>query len=140
MKTGQIIRIAVLLVVIFGAGVLTGRMLTPRPRAMILTGTGRYSTSDTALGRLKRHFDLSAEQEGQFATLLEEIAQEMSQLPPGSPERLALFRRNIPKIESLLRPEQRTNFQEYVRTTEMRFQRQMRRQERKENAGGSENR
>ena len=110
-----------------GIGPAAGWLTAPRPRALIPRADGRFSTSDTAFARLKRHLELSAEQERQFRRLLEEMAQELSKLPPVSKERMDQFHRNVPKMEALLKPEQREAFNRYVRETEVRWERMLKR-------------
>jgi hypothetical protein len=131
MKPVQTIRIALALVVIFAAGAVTGRLTAPRPRALVPTADGRFTTSDTAFERLKRHLELSAEQERQFRRLLEEMARQMSKLPPASQERMDVFHRNVPRMEALLKPEQREDFKRYVRESEARWERSTKRRSEK---------
>ena len=77
--------------------------------------------------RLKLHLNLSEEQEGQFRQLFEEVAAEMSRLPPASREHVEKIRSYRPRMEALLRPEQQAAFTNYLHETEERFERVIRR-------------
>ena len=132
MKRAQIIRIALLLIAIFAAGLLTGRLTAPEPPVLVRNVAGRYSTWETLMARLKEQLALSAEQERQFAPIVEDAARQMSELPPASAQRLEVFRRMAPKMQALLRPDQEEKFQRYVRETEARWQRLLQRQSDKE--------
>ena len=127
MKGARIIRIIALLLLIFAAGVVTGRLTAPKTRALILNARGDLVTSATALNRLKVHLKLSPEQEEQFAELFEEVAVELSRLPPRSTERLETFKRYVPQMEALLKPEQLEDLHKYVAQTERNFMRAIRR-------------
>lgn len=125
MKPAQIIRIVLLLAAIFAAGIVTGRLTSPRPPTLVVTADGRVTTSESLLVRLNRELRLTAEQERQFRTLLEELAREVSPLPPASHERLAKFNGYAPRMKALLRPDQHANFERYVRDTQKRYERWM---------------
>ncbi len=131
MKFFQAIRIAVLLALIFAAGVFTGRWTTPRPRQMVLSAGGRLTTSDEALARLTARLGLDPEQQRQFAPLLEEVAGELSRHPPATTERLQVFRNFFPRMVSLLRPEQKPAFDQYVRDTERKMEQMIRNRNRR---------
>lgn len=126
MKPAQIIRIVLLLAAIFAAGAITGRLTAPKPPALVVTADGRVSTSEVMLARMKRELRLTPEQERQFSTLLEELAREISPLPPASMERLEKFRSYTPQLEALLRPDQRADFERYVREAQRRSERWIR--------------
>ncbi len=126
-NTARTIRIVALLLVIFAAGVVTGRFSVPKPPTSFTTAQGRTMTSSDALARLKRHMNLSPDQERQFGKLFEDMAVEMSRLPPGSQERMDAFKRHVPEMEAFLKPEQRDDFRNYVSETERRFERMLRR-------------
>src|SRR5436190_24389753 len=110
MKASQAIRIALLLVVIFVAGVFTGRWFGPKPRTPVLHTGGRMATSDEALARLTARLSLDAGQQRQFAPLLEELAGELASHPLASQERLNLLRRCFPRMLVLLHPEPKPAF------------------------------
>jgi len=118
MKASQAIRIAILLAVIFAAGVFTGRWFGPKPRTLVLHAGGRMATSDEALARLTARLSLDAGQQRQFAPMLEELAGELARHPPATQERLNLLRRYFPRMLVLLHPEQKPAFDQYVRDTE----------------------
>ena len=126
MKLGQPIRIVLLLAVIFAAGAVTGRLTAPRPPALMAMVDGRVVTSDYLFARMSRELHLSTEQERQFRPLVEEMAREMSHLPPVSRERLEKFKSYLPRMRALLRPEQHDDFERYLRETEVRFERSIR--------------
>lgn len=127
MKGARSIRIIALLLLIFAAGLVTGRLTAPTPRALFLNARGELVTSSTPLNRFKAQLNLSPEQAEQFAKLFEEVAAELSRLPPRSTERLDTFKRYVPQMEALLKPEQREDFQKYVDQTERNFMRAIRR-------------
>src|SRR5437867_887406 len=106
MNRAQRIRIAGLLMVIFAAGVVTGRLTARKPPTLVPTATGQLGTAENALIRLGHALTLSPQQERQFRRLFEEMAEPMSKLPPSSQQRLELFRRYIPRMEALLQPSQ----------------------------------
>jgi Spy/CpxP family protein refolding chaperone len=127
MKATRSIRIVILLLVIFASGIVTGRLTAPKTSTLVTTAHGGVTTSANAVAQLKRHLNLTPEQEQQFGKLFEGLAVEMSRLPPASQERLDAFRRRVPEMEALLKPEQREALQKYVAETEKRFQRVIRR-------------
>ena len=131
MKVSQAIRIAALLVVIFAGGVLTGRWTSPKPRTLVMNAAGRLSTSDQALGRLTSRLSLDAEQQRQFAPLLEEMAGEFARHPPATQERLEVFRRFFPRMVVLLHPDQKPAFDRYVRDTEAKMNQMIRNRNRR---------
>jgi hypothetical protein len=123
----QAIRIALLLLVIFAAGVVTGRLTAPQPPALVASANGQEALADVAFGRLNKVLNLSPEQERPFRALLEDIAREMAPLPRGSTNRLELFRKSVPRMAALLRPDQQATLKRYARETETRFERQAQR-------------
>lgn len=127
MRYWQVIRIVLLLAAIFGAGVATGRLTTPRGPAYVRNAAGKYNTSETMLNRIATKVKLDAKQQQQFGVLLEELAEGMARIPPGTRERLQLFRESVPRQRALLRPEQYPAFDELVRQTERRFEQSIRR-------------
>ena len=126
MKLARILRILLLLVVIFAAGLVTGRLTAPRPPTLMLMADGRIATSETMLTRLEQQLHLTPEQERQFRALFEEAAREMSRFAAATPERMEAFKRFVPRMEALLQPEQRADFDRYVRDTERRYERLLR--------------
>ena len=126
MKTSQVIRIAMLLVVIFAAGLATGRMTAPKPRAQVLHAGGRVVTSDGVLARLTAQLELDADQQRQFAPVLEELAGKFALYPPATPERLQEFRLAVPRMAALVHPPQKAAFDRYVRDTEAKMDRMIR--------------
>lgn len=126
MKPAQIIRIVLLLAAIFAAGAITGRLTAPKPPALVVTGEGRVITSAAMLARLKRELRLTADQERQFRTVMEELAREISLLPPASTERMEKFKSYTPRMEAILRPDQLADFAHYVREVQRRSERWLR--------------
>jgi hypothetical protein len=126
-NAGQIIRIAFLLMVIFAAGVLTGRWSVARPPTQVLMAGGRIATADTVLVRLTAEVGLDARQQGQFRPVLEELAEKLSRVPPASRERRDLFNSYVPRFRALLHPNQVQSFDRYVTETNRRFDRLIRR-------------
>lgn len=125
MKPAQAIRICALLVVIFVAGLVTGRLTAPKSPPMMTMADGRIVTSDYPMVRLRRSLNLTADQEAQFAALFEEMTREMSRIPPGTRERMAKFKGYVPRMRALLRSDQQPAFEAYVRDTEERFERML---------------
>lgn len=126
MKSAQAIRIGLLLGCIFAAGVITGRLTAPKPPVLVRQADGRFYTIETPLARLKTTLSLTPEQERQMRVLLEEVAKEMSVLPPDSRERLELFRKSVPRMEGLLKADQMPAFRKYVQERERSFERRIR--------------
>jgi hypothetical protein len=137
MKASQAIRIALLLVVIFAAGVFTGRWFDPKPRTLVLKPGGRMGTSDEALARLTARLSLDPEQQGRFAPLLEEMAVELSRHPPATQERLEVFRRFFPRMVVLLHPDQKPAFDRYVQDSEAKMDRLIRNRNRNRRLGAT---
>jgi hypothetical protein len=131
MTASQAIRIGFLLVVIFAAGVFTGRWFNPKPHTLVLQAGGRMGTSDEALARLTARLSLDPAQQLQFAPLLEEMAGELARHPPATQERLEVFRRFFPRMVMLLRPDQKTAFDRYVRDVEAKMNQMIRNRNRR---------
>lgn len=127
MKHAQTIRIVALLLVIFVAGVITGRLTAPRPPTLVPTAGGGARTAEMALPKLTGEVGLDAAQQAQLRPLLEEMAEQMARLPPASVERRDVFRAGVPRIRASLRPEQFEAFDRYVERTERAFERVIRR-------------
>ena len=130
MRRAQAIQIGVLLAAIFAAGVATGRFTAPQGPVYVKNIRGRYATSETKVEELTRRLALDAKQKEQFRVLLEDVAKEMAKYAPLSQDRLEVFRKNIPKQRSLLRPDQFDAFDEMVKETEARFEQARRKQQR----------
>lgn len=131
MKAAQAIRIGILLVAIFAAGIFTGRWTGPKPRTLVLQAGGRVATSDEALARITARLSLDPEQQRQFAPLLEEMASELSRHPPATQERLEVFRRFFPRMVLLLRADQKPAFDRFMRDTEAKMDRLIRNRNRR---------
>ena len=131
MKAAQAIRIGILLVVIFAAGIFTGRWTGPKPRTLVLQAGGRLATSDEALARVTARLSLDPEQQRQFNPLMEELASELSRHPPATQERLEVFRRFFPRMTLLLRADQKPAFDRFMRDTEAKMNRLIRNRNRR---------
>ena len=127
MKFAQIIRIALFLVAIYVAGIITGRLTGPRSPTQVITAGGRILTAETVLVRLTVELGLDASQRAQFRPLLEELTNRMARLPPATPERRGLFHSYVPRMRALLRAEQYAAFDRYVTQSERRFDQAIRR-------------
>jgi hypothetical protein len=138
MNTSQAIRIGILLAVIFGAGILTGRWTAPKPRALVMNPAGRFHTSDEALARFMARLSLDPAQQRQFAPLLEEMAGELARHLPATQERLEVFRRFFPRMVALLRPDQKPAFDRYMRDTEAKMNQLIRNRNRRLGATNSD--
>lgn len=126
MKRNQSIRIGLLLVVIFAAGIATGRFGAPKPVPAVQAADGREVTATGQLEVLKKELGLDETQLAQFKSILEDAVVRMSETKIGSPERIALFRENVAKLRALLRPEQQTALDRLVQETERRFRQNFR--------------
>ena len=131
MNVAQVIRIIALLMVIFAAGVFTGRWTGPKPRTLVLQPGGRLATSDDAVARLTARVGLDVDQQRRFSPLMEEMANEISRLPPATQERLEVFRRYVPRMVVLLRPDQRPAFDRFVADAEAKINRLIRNRNRR---------
>jgi hypothetical protein len=118
----QVIRIVFLLLLIFSAGVLTGRFTAPKPHFVTVAPGGRVQTAEAVLTMFKRQIPLTAQQEEKFRKLFQELEGEISLYPPLSDERLEIFRRTLPRMKELLSPEQRPALDRYARDIERRFE------------------
>jgi len=119
-------RIALLLALIFTAGVFTGRFTAPRPATLVIGPRGGVATAETALVRLTAEVNLDASEQARFRPILEK----MSHVPPATPERRDLFLSYLPRFRVLLRPDQLAAFDRYAGETERRFDRNIRRRNR----------
>jgi hypothetical protein len=129
-KTTQIIRIAVALAIIFAAGVLIGRWTAPSRTPFQMAGTGgKIVTTDSVLALLTAELGLDAGQRTQANAIIEEFAEQMAVLPPASPQRREVFRKCMPRIREILRPDQYNAMDRYVEMAERRWNRQIRRRE-----------
>jgi hypothetical protein len=137
-KFPQILRISVALALIFASGILTGRLTAPRsPTA--LAGAGRRTiTSDDVLAHLTAELGLNAGQKAKAQVIVEEAAEQMATLPVASPQRRDVFRKLVPQIREILRPDQYTVFDRYVEMAERRWSRMIRRREAKQGAAQEE--
>lgn len=118
----QTIRIVFLLLLIFIAGVWTGRFSAPKPQFIVVGQRGKVQTAETALARLKARIPLSAEQELKIRRMFEEMEDEVSKHPPFSAERMEIFRRYMPRVRAVLDPAQYEAFDRHVQDVERRFQ------------------
>ena len=123
-------RIALLLALIFTAGVFTGRFTAPRPATLVIGPRGGVATAETALVRLTAEVNLDASEQARFRPILEEMAEKMSHVPPATPERRDLFLSYLPRFRVLLRPDQLAAVDRYAGETERRFDRNIRRRNR----------
>lgn len=114
------------LALIFAAGILTGRFTAPSPPVALGPG-GR--TSDSVLARLTVEFGLDAGQKAKMKEVVDDISEQMASFPPATSERRDLFRTGIPRMRSILRPDQFAAFDRYVDMTERRFNRAIRRRD-----------
>lgn len=113
--------------VIFAAGVLTGRFTVPRFPVQIATPTGGIATSDMILARITGELGLTEEQQAQMRPIIEDSAEKMSQTPPATRQRLEIFTQGVPRMREVLRPDQYERFDRFVELTQRRFERQIRR-------------
>ena len=129
MPRRQIIRISLLLLAIFASGIMTGRLTAPSAKAPVRVTTvrGREVTVDSILNRIALDAGLDDKQREQLRPILEDLALHMNECPPGTRERLNLFRTATPKMRAHLHPEQYQAFDRHVRLTERQFERNIRR-------------
>lgn len=114
MTRWQQVRIALLLLVIFGGGFVAGRLSAPQPPARFLALSGEWRSTDEVLARMTARFNLDTAQQGQFRPILEAMARRMAALPPRAPERLEVFRDCAGQLRPLLRPNQLPAFDRSV--------------------------
>ncbi len=131
MKAARIIRIALLLVVIFGAGVLTGRWsASPPPLGTAHRPAAAASdvtqAAEDALRRLSWHVRLDSPQQDRLRVIVTGVAEEMVLHPRGSRERWQLFEAAVPRMRAELRSDQLADFDRYVELTTRRFERSVR--------------
>ncbi len=118
METVRLLRIGLLLGLIFGAGVLTGRWTAPRPPILVPVAGGGVRTADMALARMTAELGLDAEPQAKFKPVLEEMADQLAVLPPRSRERFEVLRQSGPRLRAFLRPDQQAAFDRLLRRTE----------------------
>ncbi len=110
MNRWQLLRIGLLLLIIFAAGVGVGRLTAPKPVAPEAAGfrgpRGRLYTVDDVLARLDRELRLDAAQRAQIRPVVEDTVARMATLPPRSAERLAVYEDCMSRLRPLLRPGQ----------------------------------
>ncbi|MCX7866472.1 MAG: hypothetical protein N2438_05035 [Limisphaera sp.] len=118
METFRILRISLLLVTIFIAGVLSGRWTAPRPPILVPVAGGGVRTVDMALARMTAELGLDTEQQAKFKPVLEEMAEQLAVLPPRSRQRFEVLQQNSPRLRAILRPEQRVAYDRLLRQAE----------------------
>jgi len=119
----QVIRVAALLVIIFAAGVLTGRFTAPQPQAVYPGGpAGRWMIIDTAVSRMATDVGLTPDEKQKVRKVFEEMEPQMVRHPPLSEERLKIFRDYIPQIKAQLPPEKQAAVDRYFHDVERRFE------------------
>ena|SRR5687768_5067711 len=117
----QVIRIVFLLVLIFIAGIFTGRLTAPKPKYVVIGPAGRVLSAETALLKFKRQFKLTPEQEESLRKLFEEMEGKVAPYPPFSRERLDIFREYVPRVKAILTPDQYEALDRYVEEGEKAF-------------------
>ena len=117
MKRFQLLRIVLLILTIFGLGVVTGRYLTPKPTVLV-TAANRQITAAGLLTRLTRELKLDRAEQDKLSPLLDEMIERIAAIPVGSPERVRVFRESIPRLRAQLRPEQESAYDLIIRATE----------------------
>lgn len=127
MNRAQTIRIIALLLLIFVAGVWTGRFTAPKTEYIVMGPRGQIQLVETALARMKAKIPLSAEQEVRIRAILEEMESAVAGLPPLSNERMEVFRSFTPRFKAELKPEQQETFDRHVKDVERRFENNQRR-------------
>ena len=124
MNTFQVVRIVFLLVLIFVAGVWTGRFTAPKTQLPPVSATarGRSMTAELALERLKADISITPEQELKLRRIFEEIEIEIAKYPPRSMERVEVLRRYAPRMKEALDSRQDAAIDRYVRDVEQKLQ------------------
>ena len=88
---------------------------------------GRTVTSDDILAHLTAELGLDAGQKAKVQPVIEEASEQMAVLPPGTPQRRDVFRKCIPRIREVLRPDQYPVLERFVEMAERRWARMIRR-------------
>lgn len=119
MNPQQTIRIVCMLLLIFAAGVLTGRFTAPKQHVVVGPG-GRVLTVDLVLARFKDQVPVTVEEELKLRKVFEEIEIEISKYPPLSAERMAALRAWTPKIKAVLAPQKHEAVDRYTKDVDRR--------------------
>jgi hypothetical protein len=138
MKTSQVFRIALALAIIFVAGILTGRWTTPRAPTQLATAGGKLVSSEVITSRLTAELGLDPGQRIKVATIIDEAAEQMATLPPATAARREIFRKCVPRIRAVLRPDQHSSLDRYVELSERHWARIIRRRDMKQGTGNSD--
>ncbi len=115
MSKARKVRICLLLVGIFGAGVVTGRLSAPRPTPVLMTGQRQAQTPESLAAEFQRRCKLDEFQRQKLLPIFDRMIREMLPYAPLTPERLSIFLKTMEKIRPLLRPEQKEAFEEFVK-------------------------
>src|SRR5690349_6277440 len=105
---------------------------------MMAAPGGRTVTSDDVLARLTAELGLDAAQKSKAQALVEEASEQMAVLPAASPQRREVFRKLVPRIREILRPDQYAVLDRMVDMAERRWARLIRRRESMQNAPARE--
>jgi hypothetical protein len=122
-KTGQILRIALALAIIFVCGVITGRLTAPTRTVALAGPGGKAFNADDLVARFTAEVGLDEKQQGQLRPIVEEMVRLMAPYPPASNERLEVLQRYRPKVAAILRPDQQAAFDRFTEESNRRFNR-----------------
>ncbi len=127
MEPFRIFRIALLITLIFAAGIATGRFTVPPAAAaapVILETTNRHGqivNARTILNNLDTALRLTPEQEQRILPDIEAMLDELARAPIASSERFEIVRKWRPKLRAALRPEQLPAYGKLIERQEQRI-------------------
>jgi hypothetical protein len=128
MTDWRVLRVGLMLVAIFGLGILTGHFLSPRMPAAVSAPArapagGRPFDGTKVLNRLDALLDLSSDQRTRILPITRDWGQAAQPLPPMSRARWDLFEEYAPKIRGELTPDQAKDYDHLVEAARAQFRR-----------------
>jgi len=109
------LRICLLLAAIFAAGVVTGRLSSPKPTPVLMTGQRQAQTPESLAAEFQRRCKLDEEQRQKLVPIFDRMIREMLPYAPLTQERLNIFLKTMDRVRPQLRPEQKEAFEKFVK-------------------------
>jgi hypothetical protein len=126
MDRSRIIRIALMIAVIFAAGIGIGYYLIkpaqPDLTLRVLGKSGKVISPQTIVQYYDRHLNLSADQKRMISRAAAQFVADLTETQPRTQERFDVFKRYYPRLREILRPDQLAAFDELTRQHTERMQ------------------
>lgn len=127
MERFRTLRIVLLIIGIFGAGIATGRYSmpaqpdAPHASAQFSSSSGRVITPRLVMLYFDQKLGLRPEQKQRLLAEAQTFVREIGATEPGTSERFDIFGRYYPRVRALLTPDQYTAFDAIVKEHEARM-------------------